>query len=200
MGLFGLFGKKKKAKKKTIKKQSVRSQPNVRMDRLTPDGLLPKGWRQANKKFTDSVIAEYKYFSDCYFDSKRKSPKEQYAALKSLVMYMRDIKRVCAKKGECFSYWLGEVFSDIEMNQYTEKLSYIEKNIRELDGQYKMSVTVIDKLPDIIKKNPGILQTDVYKMFPPEYKNIISNELYSMDRSGKITRTKSGRSYTLHLK
>lgn len=131
MGLFGFLGKKKKPKKRSAKKQPVKSQTNVRMDCLTPDGWLPKGWRQANKDFTDSVIAEYKYFSDCYFGSKKKSSKEQYAALKSLVIYMKDMKRVCAKKGECFSYWLGEVFSDTELNQYAEQLSRIEKNIKK---------------------------------------------------------------------
>ena len=51
-----------------------------------------------------------------------------------------------------------------------------------------------------IKGNPGILQTDLYKAFPDIERETVSYILYFAASSGKIERTKKGRSYELRAK
>ena len=104
-----MFGRKKK-KQKTKQKPSTRKKASnsnsfgERMDRLNK-GDLPYGWSYANRNFTGKIEKEYKYFSDAYYKSKRKGIKQEYAALKSLIIYMEDVQKLCKRKGECFAYW-----------------------------------------------------------------------------------------------
>ena len=107
--LYPLFGRKKKKQKtrqkpSTSKRTSNTNSFGERMDRLSK-GDLPYGWSYANREFTGKIEKEYKYFSDAYYSSKRKGIKQEYAALKSLIIYMEDVTKLCKRKGECFAYW-----------------------------------------------------------------------------------------------
>ena len=120
MGLFGLLGKKKPAANST----------GERLDRLTPEGDLPWGWYTANKQFTNQIETEYKHFMAAWLESRKKTDLEQYAALKSFVLYMKDAKALCHSKGECFEYWLEAVFSDDYLAKQTERLKQLEDKIK----------------------------------------------------------------------
>jgi len=67
----------------------------------------------------------------------------------------------------------------------------------ESDPAYKNGLVVL--LP-IIQANPGILQTDLYKACPGIERETVSYILYFAASSGKIERTKKGRSYELRAK
>lgn len=179
-----------------------------RLDRLTPEGNLPFGWYSANKAFTEKIENEHRYFVEEYVNSRYKSPKERYAALKSLVLHTDDVRKLCASKGECFVYWSTALFGDEDFQSLKDELKNIEEHYDDLEEKYEIEQRIQTKiipelkrkLPKIIRQNPGILQTDVYKMFPSEYKTHISYELYNMERAGKIERQKSGRTYSLRTK
>ena len=49
----------------------------------------------------------------------------------------------------------------------------------------------------LVKSRPGILQTDVYKEFPGVDRKQIQKELLELDRSGRVSRKKSGNTYQL---
>lgn len=120
MGLFGLLGKKKPAT------NSI----GERLDRLTPEGDLPYGWYTANKEFTNRIETEYNHFRTAWLESRKKTDLEQYAALKSLVLYMNDVKALCKSKGECFEYWLEALFDDKFLAKQTERLKQLEDKIK----------------------------------------------------------------------
>ena len=198
MGLFGLFSKKKPVVNEVHSKRDD-------LDHLTSSGDLPWGWVTAYKNFTDPISKEYAQFSKSHQKSEDKSPKEQYAALKSLVVYMNDVKKLCSSKGECFDLWRKELlFSDKELKEYTNRLEYIKDNFDDLEDLYQrneyIKKCVLPQIPKIIRKTPGILQTDIYKLFPVDCKVQISSRLYELDKAGKIIREKSGRSYSLKMK
>jgi len=65
------------------------------------------------------------------------------------------------------------------------------------DPVYKNGIAAL--LP-IIQGNPGILQTDLYKACPGIERETISYILYFAASSGKIERTKKGRSYEVRAK
>lgn len=182
--------------KKFPVRASAKSDP---LDRLTPKGELPWGWCSANREFTEQIEAEYRYFSDNV--SKAKTVLEKYGALKSLVQYREDVKNLCKAKGECFEYWAFPLVADPDITkQYDEELKYMEEHIDELLKQEELVKQIRKELPKIIKAEPGVIQSDLYKRYEPCYKNIISNELYHMESCGKIKREKSGRSYALYIK
>lgn len=194
MGLFGLFSKKKqKSKKSTHGKVE-------RLDRLTKDGNLPFGWYTQNKAFTEKIENEHRAFVEAYVESEKKSPKEYYAALKSLVKHTADVRKLCASKGECFVYWSSALFGDKDYQSLKDELKHVENHMNELNEKYKMEQHIKNELPTIIKKNPGILQTEVYKLFPDDSKSIVSSALYAMESDGRIIRNKSGRTYSLKMK
>ncbi len=50
---------------------------------------------------------------------------------------------------------------------------------------------------NLIRARPGILQTDLYKELPAWSRRQVQKELLSLERSGRITRRKSGNTYQL---
>lgn len=218
MGLFGVFGKKKKAKKaakkaakKSVKKstkkqiskvQSSKKTPiktNEPLNKLTAKGELPWGWYSANLKFTQKIDAEFSYFSNNVYNAK--TVKEKLSALKSLVQYQEDVKKLCHRKGECFEYWASaSITNPVNMEQNKQELKRMERDLDKLLEQEKWVDYFREVLPSVISKEPGVIQTDLYKRYDPSCKSIISNELYQMESRGQIVRKKSGRSYALYLK
>lgn len=187
MGLFGMFSKKKPVKAK---------EP---LDRLTPEGELPWGWYSANRAFTQQIDNEYSYFCECVYNAK--TVKEKLWALQSLVKYQEDVKKLCQSKGECFEYWAStSIINPVSMEQNKQDLKHMEEHLDELLEREEWVNYFREVLPSIIKKEPGVIQSSLYKRFEPECKNIISNELYQMESRGEIIREKSGRSYALYMK
>ena len=193
------FFKKKKTKDIVAEKRTDFSGES--MDRLDAEGNLPFGWHRANKEFTDKISEEYKYFSDMCYEAKELSPKEYSAALKSLVLYLEDVKKICYSKNECFVFWFDEIFAgSIYIEEEKQKLQELESNFEQLQKEWERHQIINKEIIEIIKENTGIMQSDLYKRFDAADKNYISNTLYMMDAKGEIERVKQGRSYALHIK
>lgn len=168
---------------------------------LTEDGELPYGWYTINKDFIEKTETEYRRISNVWFNARNKGVLEQYAALKALVTYMKDVKAMCASKGECFVKWSTFLVAnpnDLEGRE--AKLQDMEEHMEELLQKENMLKELRNDLKEIIKAEPGVKQEHLYKRFGPELKGSISNELYIMAANGVITREKSGRSYALYIK
>lgn len=192
----GLFGRKKKANEPP--KPSNTNSFGEPLDRLTPEGKLPWGWIYANREFTEQIENEYRSFSDALIEAKKQGVKEYHAALRSLVMYMEDVKKLCESKGECFAEWATiMVANPSALAHEKEKLEYYNQNIGELlKKEHQMKTLQADVLK-IITENPDILQTDVFKLFPSDMKPHVKNEIDQLLSSGKIERVKQGRTYSL---
>lgn len=152
-------------------------------------------------EFTQKTENEYRFFADAYFSSKGKGILKEYAALKSLVIYMKDSKRICDSKGECFSFWSTIMVSNPnDLASFEERLKYIEENMDDLLKVEKLIDKLRTELPKIIKAEPGILQTDIYMRYDTNAKHHIRDTLRIMENEGIIVREKSGRTYSLKLK
>lgn len=177
------------------------------IDHLDEDGELPFGWVAHNSDFTGKMENEFLHFRNNWVSSQN-DVKKEYATLKSLIQYMKDVQALCDSKGECFSFWCSEYLIGKEfLEKRKTELQYIENNMDELlekekfDKAFKENLLphLREDLLKIIEDNPGILQTDVYKMFEPEAKDYLSSELYFMAKENLIHREKQGRSYALSL-
>lgn len=228
MGLFGLFKAKPKAKEMTIDDVNpfdLRSliayykskNPNATdaellevirkltcdddLEHLTPEGDLPWGWFNANKGFTEPIDKEYRRLSEAYYSARHEGAQKQYATLKPLLAYMKDIKKLCIDKGECFEEWSKTLVANAEIMEHHEKeLQYLEENMAALIQREKALTTLKEELKQIIAAEPGVIQSTLYKRFDPILKTDISNEIYQMEVHNVIVREKSGRSYKLFMK
>jgi hypothetical protein len=124
MGLFD-FMKKKSVPSKTPNTIKAKTNPfSECVDKLTPEGELPYGWFYKNKEIIEKINSEYSYFLDTWLESRNKSPKEQYSALKSFVLYLEDAAKLCRAKGECFEFWFYNILTSSD---------YIDKRKKELN-------------------------------------------------------------------
>lgn len=182
-----------------LKKKTTPIVGGDKLDKLTPEGELPWGWHHANREFTQKIDNEYRYFSEAAYAAKKEGVRAEYAALKSLVLYMEDVRKLCDSKGECFSAWASLVVANpITYQQEKERLQYMEANMADLLKREKILNRLRIDILQIIEDNPGILQTEVYKRFPSDLKNDVSNELYQLGAHEEISREKHGRTYRLH--
>ena len=195
----GLFGRKKKTNEPP--KPNNTNSFGEPLDRLTPEGELPWGWIHANKRFTDPIESEYRRLSDAVYEAKKQGAKAHYAALRSLVMYMEDVQKLCESKGECFAEWATiMVANPVALAHEKEKLEYYNQNIGELlKKEQQMKTLQVDVLK-IISENPGILQADIFKLFPSDMKPFVKNEIHQLWENKKIERVKEGRTYSLKCK
>ena len=95
MSLFDLF-KKKEA---------------PQLEHLDENGELPWGWHSRNKDFIEKINNEYSFFLNNWLNSRNAEPKKQYEALKSFVLYLEDVEKLCKSKGECFEFWFYEILT-----------------------------------------------------------------------------------------
>lgn len=195
---------KKPTEKNVLKAVQEITKPDADQEHLTKEGTLPWGWHTANKNFTDKINSEYSYFLNEWVASRSLSPVKQYGALKSFVQYMNDAQKLCYSKGECFAYYFDGIASPEYIEKRTSELKELEANFEHLQDLYdrrEKELKDLDKRAvEMLKQNDGILQADFLKMFDVSIKNDVSGLLYQWSKEGKIERTKSGRSYILHMK
>ena len=107
-------------------------------EHLTKDGDLPYGWIYRNRDFINRVETEYGYFLDMWIDASNKSPRELYPALKSFVLYLEDIEKICKKKGECFTFWFYEILTSYDyLSKRRKELEELTANIDILQKEYE---------------------------------------------------------------
>lgn len=214
MGIFDFLKKKAAPEKHSpIAKKAGTNSFGERFDKLTAEGDLPFGWVYHHKEFTEKIGGEYTYFLNNWLETHDKSPKEQYQALKSFVLYLEDAEKLCKIKGECFEFWFYNYLSTKDyIAKRKAELEELTANFDALQKEYEAKKRweeekqrrIIEMKPAVIillKENDGILQSDFWKLFDDEICRAAASDIvYALLKEGKIERTKSGRSYILHYK
>lgn len=207
MGFLNLF------KKDKHKKKPEHTQPSLQIeweevgdipesDTTEDDTDLPFGWVTHNKEFIEPIEKEFSYFMNIWIDARDKSPRELHSALKSFVGYMESVQKLCRSKGKYFEIWCNEIllspgYLDARKKELEESSTEWLNLQREYDQKQKLLLTLHDDLWDLIISNDSILQTDIYKHFDNSVKQDIQSLLYNWDKLGKISRIKTGRTYTV---
>lgn len=217
MGLFNFFKKNPKASSvfEPIAKAAVQENKTVEqymkdnhvnslnepLDKLV-DGNLPWGWIAHNKEFTDKIQKEYSYFLKSWVDARTRSPNELYSALKSFVLYMEDVEKLCKSKGECFEFWFNEILTgEGYLRQRKKELDTLSVALSKVQEGYEQKQKLLSDLDtvlwDFLISNTEILQKDLYKHFDISIKSDLQSLLYEWDKSGKIKREKVGNTYKI---
>lgn len=229
MGLFdfmkkigGSSGQKNQDKFKIVFTETILNGKRINLDdvklptdleHLTEDGELPFGWVSRNREFTEKINKEYSFFLNTYLESAKKSPRMKYSALKSLILYLEGVEKLCKSKGECYEFWFNEILAPrYYLQNLKEESNNLVTNMDSLQKEYELKLQkeeekqrkIIEMKSDVIfllKENEGILQSDFWKLFDDEIcRDAASDIVYALIKEGKIERTKSGRSYILKYK
>ncbi len=124
MGLFGLF----KTKKQVPIPTNSCGEP---LDRLMPDGELPWGWYSANGEFVQKIRTEANYFIEQWIRAEPGDVRANYAAIKSLLLYLNDAKQLCESKGECFAKWFSDIIASQEqIDKWTAEMKNLEAKMK----------------------------------------------------------------------
>ena len=136
---------------------------------------------------------------EIFFELEFPDVNKEYTPTSFCKKYPLDIENV-----NCYK-WL--------LQYYTEHQEEVCKIIRDecIESEYgsyeayeeamqyeKHSKELKTKIITLIKKNDGILQKDIYKEFDPDDVNFVKGYLKELADASKITRTKSGSTYSLH--
>lgn len=199
-----LFFRKKETTNEKIGNKTTKP-TEERKDHLDKDGNLPYGWIYANRGFCDKINGEYSHFLNMWIESKGLEPLKRYSALKSLVLWLQDARKLCHSLNECFAKWFSDtIASDEEIARWETDLDELQNNFLEIERVWKIRERELPKLEEnikfLIQQHDGILQTDFVKLFDEVIHHEVKEKLYYMSKAGTIERIKSGRSYTLHIK
>lgn len=134
MGIFDFLKNKgnTNSKNSTVKEEKASKPavtPTSNLEHLTKSGELPFGWVTRNKEFTEKIRNEYSFFLNTWLASRKSDPKEQYEALKSFIIYLEDLEKLCKEKGECFEFWYYEILTSKD---------YLQKRKKELESLTKI--------------------------------------------------------------
>ena len=187
-----------------------------RLDKLDENGELPWGWEFANRDFIS--VHDGKLFNLCKQCSISNSIDDEMKNLVEFINYYYSYKNECKEKGECFYKYFENMHMKCFDSQNPcfelvqpkeERLAYIKSNYQSLINkeirlkkiEQDIIPTLGENLLNIISENPGIIQTDIYKMYDEDIKSYISEKLYFFDHKEKlIRREKYGRTYKIYKK
>lgn len=137
----------------------------------------------------------------------------QIAVLSELIEKFYDLKDYCATLGKDYADYFSKTWEHCHnskcddycyITRYEEQLAQLRQNyevLKEKDNVYMQNVKDLkSRVFDCIRKNPGILQTKLYKRFDASVKADIQELLYFASKDGFVIRQKKGNTYELHLK
>lgn len=118
MGLFGLFGKKKRT-----------NSAGENLNHLTPEGKLPFGWMTYNQDIVNRIDSEIETFRDAI--NSAKDPTKKYTALKSYLLYLDDGKKHYSNINECAGKYFDEYICNSHMSEsYLKQFKKLEKELK----------------------------------------------------------------------
>lgn len=212
MGLLDLFKKKDKKIKVEMYgyENGKRVELNTTNEKFDPQSLEKSISVQLKVKAEIEPIEDRMVGFAVALKQKQKIDNE-IMILEALIGSYNAIKQKCYSLGpdyiEYFQNSWGKVRKTHSGKQeyivpFIERLDFLRENYSELKSKEqiyeKESVNLSSRIISILQANPGILQTEVYKMFDSSVKEDIQSILYFMGKEGRIKRNKSGRTYALY--
>lgn len=190
----------------TVPKDDNHNTFGEKLDKLV-DGDLPWGWENAKQSFIKP--RDNKLYDLSIRASKAENIDEEIKLLKEFIAFFKEYENECSEKGECYQkYFLDMHIKQPNRPRYSwlkdkkERLKYLEENYKKIKDESKIKEEqckdLSEKLIQIISNNPGILQSDIYKQFHEVIRDEVSSKLYFWNKSGKIIREKSGRTYKIY--
>lgn len=208
MGLFDIFKQKPKLPKAKIEWNAFdhTGREVEPKEQAVPDKIYPLEYYEVLREEVQPLESEMVGFASSL--SSIKGIDERIKALNSLVAKFFELKSKCISLGPDYDEYFSRRWEHCHNSKnpdfsyivkYQDELEHLLENresLLEKEALYNSAANGLEeKLLTVLRDNPVILQTDIYKKFDPIIKSDIQSLLYSMEKDGIITRTKSGRTY-----
>jgi hypothetical protein len=221
MGLFGVFKRKRKetvlnelkqaedfgAIAKILSDNGLISKPKDNfhntlgedLRHLTPDGELPFGWLVYYQDFTGEkgrkIADKWKAVRNAVLTQDKLDAYRDYFAT------IASVGEECKEAGECHYKWFCENFLEsVSYNEEVKDYRRLKADAPSLIKHENLLSTLEYDVMAKLRECNGIIQSEFLKTFDPLIKDEVSAFLRESARTGKIERTKSGRSYILKIK
>jgi hypothetical protein len=145
------------------------------------NGVNLKNYNPENQKFPDRY-AEIAYHKERALDLA--SNNNYLEARVAFLKWVESVKQQNINEG----------------GKLEDELNAAKKTYSDFVKNDPIFIEILSAIFPVLKENPGILQTEIYKLFPKIEKNDLSYTLYFASDHGKIIRKKTGRTYSLYLK
>ena len=93
-----------------------------------------------------------------------------------------------------------EIRAEIEVSGIDSSASNKDEILAVTTPTVVVNDSIDQRISVAIATRPGILQTEMYAKFHVADKKLIQKELLNLDRSGKISRVRSGKTFKLFIK
>jgi len=112
---------------------------------------------------------------------------------------IKEALAVFDKAGSLSKLSSGAAYFDMEKQEEISNWEAMKKKFMEEKLHAERQVQLKKVVADLVKSNPGTLQTELYKMINDYEKNEISEAAYFMNKEGKLRREKKGNTYKLFV-
>lgn len=163
---------------------------------------------EEEKELSFQFISKYGHDLETYINkfevtydnaSKTNDLTEEITLLNESISALEKAKSFCYSKGKGGTIYFQDMYENLH-NSKNQCFSYLDNIKSELSSAIYRKDVVIPNILDVIKKNDGIYQSNIYQFLPNINKTIIQHTLKSLDADSKILRIKKGNTYELHLK
>lgn len=146
----------------------------------------------------------------------RQTVDDEIAILEKMIEYYMTARHKCYSMGPDYTDYFnrswdkikkeknGEVTYVCYISAAQDRLRHVKKHyseLKETERQYQeQSENLEERLISYLRVSCPVLQSEIYKSFGSLVKDDIRDLLYHMEKSGKVKREKSGRSYIVTIK
>lgn len=123
---------------------------------------------------------------------------EKISLLNEAISAFEKAKKFCYSKGKGGTIYFQDTWEYLH-NSNNQCFSYLDNIQDALEDAVYLRDEVIPNIIDVIAKNDGLLQRNIYKMLPDIDRSTIQRTLKILEADNLIERNKAGNSYELHI-
>lgn len=153
---------------------------------------------QFSERYYNEISLFEGQLEDSYDDAlKTGDYQDSIAKLENTLTTYNKFKRFCYSKGKGGTIYFQDMWEYLH-NSKNPCFSY-ESQVKESLNDRKMLCTIMPAVIEVISKNDGFLQKDIYTYLPNYERKYIRTVLKDLKASGKINAEKKGNTYVLTM-
>lgn len=153
---------------------------------------------QFSERYNNEISLFEGQLEDSYDDAlKTGDYQDSIAKLENTLTTYNKFKRFCYSKGKGGTIYFQDMWEYLH-NSKNPCFSY-ESQVKESLNDRKMLCTIMPAVIEVISKNDGFLQKDIYTYLPNYERKYIRTVLKDLKASGKINAEKKGNTYVLTM-
>ncbi|MEY8524538.1 MarR family winged helix-turn-helix transcriptional regulator [Lachnospiraceae bacterium 38-10] len=176
--------------------QAEKESPNPKFHRTTREEDLSFNFEM---KYGHEISNLTDKFESLYRSAyKTNDFDEKIFLLNEAMSTFEKAKKFCYSKGKGGTIYFQDTWEYLH-NSHNQCFSYLDNIQDALDDAIYLKDKAMPSIIDVIAKNDGMLQKNIYKMLPDIDRSTIQRTLKILETNNLIKRNKASNSYELHI-